>query len=92
MAPFMLDDSSGKQHVNIIRIVEVILSGFIVSAVVLYGNTLVMAEKVEAIKGIVNSHVEADVAARRELAEKFLEHHEILVRHDTVLRQKEYIK
>ncbi len=92
MTPFMAIQPDGKQKVNIIRLVEQALSGAVYGLIILYGGYLVLGEKVDTINAIVKSHVASDMIVQRELQAWRLEQHELIVRHDTILRQEGILK
>jgi len=99
MAPFMMEKQSGRNGVNIIRLVETLISGAIISGVVLYGLVMVLENDLghfnkwmERMEISFEKHVENDRAATDTMMKWMREQQAIVATHNTVLKNNGSLK
>jgi len=92
MAPFMMREADGTQHVNLIRIVEQLVGAGISALIILYGGYVLLGERVDNATQTMQQHIRMDVENQRDMNKIMKDQSEALVRHETILRQQGLLK
>lgn len=87
MSPFMRETVTGKQSVNFIRIIEQLIGGAIIGAILLWGSHQLLGQKVETMAVSFTNHVQIDREMQQDLQDWRIQHHEMLIRHQTLLER-----